>query len=159
MSLYDWLLFLHVLSAFSLVAGVILNTCVIVVSRNAFRPSDAGRSLRLMRAGDVLSGIGAVGTLVFGVWLAIEVDGYELWDGWIIAALVLWAVSGGFGDRAAKHYARARKRAAELVSQGRNEPNAELANLLRAPRPFAFYAVAVALVLLLLADMIWKPGA
>jgi hypothetical protein len=34
-------------------------------------------------------GVGLTGTLVFGVWLAISLDGYEPWDGWVIVAFVL----------------------------------------------------------------------
>ena len=34
-----------------------------------------------------------------GVWLALEVDGYELWDAWIIIAIVLWFVGSGAGGR------------------------------------------------------------
>src|SRR5581483_3011206 len=35
--------------------------------------------------------IGGLGTIVFGVWLAIVDDAYHVWDGWIVAAIVLWA--------------------------------------------------------------------
>jgi hypothetical protein len=38
-------------------------------------------------------------TLGFGIWLAISLDAYHPWDGWIIAAIVLWAVAGGTGAR------------------------------------------------------------
>ena len=48
----------------------------------------------LARVGTALVMIGISGTIVFGVWLAISLDRYQLWDGWIIAALVLWAVGG-----------------------------------------------------------------
>ena len=50
--------------------------------------------------------VGGLGVLVFGVWLALEVDGYELWDGWIIAAMVLWSSpprpAGGSGPACAR---------------------------------------------------------
>lgn len=159
MSLHDWLLFLHVLSAFALVAGMVLFTAVIVVVRRAGGPAEAARTLSLVPIGEIVSGIGAVGTLAFGIWLAIEVDGYELWDGWIIAALVLWVVSGGFGDRAGKHYKQARRRANALLVEGRREPSGELRELVRSPRGAMLYAASSLLVLLLLVDMIWKSGA
>ena len=159
MSLYDWLLFLHVLSAFFLVAGLVLYTYAIVTVRSADRPAAAARSLRLMRVGDPLWAIGAGGTLALGIWLAIDVDGYELWDGWIIAALVLWAAAGGAGDRMAKHYGPTRERAVALAAEGRDELTPELREMLRSPRALALHALTVALVFLLLLDMIWKPGA
>ena len=159
MSLYDWLLFLHVLSAFSLVAGLVLNTYGIVASRKADRPAAAARSLRLLRVGDLLWAIGAGGTLALGIWLAIDVDGYELWDGWIIAALVLWAAAGGVAERVTKPYRSTRERAVALAAEGRDELTPELREMLRSPRALALHALTVVLVLLLLLDMIWKPGA
>ena len=50
---------------------------------------------------------GGLGVIVFGVWLALEVDGYELWDGWIVAAIVLWFVGSGAGAGSARACARA----------------------------------------------------
>ncbi len=69
--------------------------------------------------------------LVFGIWLAIDVDGYEVWDGWVIAALVLWFVMGALGSRTGKIYNAARDRALALARDGDNAPNAELRALLQ----------------------------
>jgi hypothetical protein len=99
---YDWLLFLHVASAFALISAVVLASVLLVVVRNRDVPSEVARLFRLTRLGDMLGGVGSVGALVFGIWLAIDVTGYELWDGWIIAALVLWVVMGAFGSRTGK---------------------------------------------------------
>ena len=119
MSLYDWLLFLHVLAAFAFVAGIVLFTAIVIVVRRADGPAEAARTLSLIPIAEIVSGLGAVGTLALGIWLAIDVDGYELWDGWIIAALVLWVVSGELGDRVGKHYKKARGRANALLAEGR----------------------------------------
>jgi uncharacterized membrane protein len=159
MSRYDWLLFLHVLSAFSLVAAQVLVTFLIVGGWRIELPSDIARMFRLSRAGDVLFGIGAMGTIVLGIWLAIDLDEYQLWDGWIIAALVLWAVAMGIGGRTAKHYYGARDRAKALVAEGRDVPNPELAATLRSPTGLVLHLATVVLVVLLLVDMIYKPGA
>jgi uncharacterized membrane protein len=159
MSRYDWLLFLHVLSAFSLVAAQVLVTFLIVGGWRLELPSDIARMFRLSRAGDVLFGIGAMGTIVLGIWLAIDLDEYQLWDGWIIAALVLWAVAMGIGGRTAKHYYGARDRAKALVAEGRDVPNPELAATLRSPTGLVLHLATVVLVVLLLVDMIYKPGA
>jgi uncharacterized membrane protein len=159
MSRYDWLLFLHVLSAFSLVAAQVLVTFLIVGGWRLELPSDIARMFRLSRAGDVLFGIGAMGTIVLGIWLAIDLDEYQLWDGWIIAALVLWAVAMGIGGRTAKHYYGARDRAKALVAEGRDVPNPELGATLRSPTGLVLHLATVVLVVLLLVDMIYKPGA
>ena len=42
--------------------------------------------------------------LVFGIWLAIDLDAYQLWDGWILASLVLWADGGWAGGKAGKAF-------------------------------------------------------
>ena len=159
MSRYDWLLSLHVLSAFSLVSAQILVTFLIVGGWKLELPSDISRMFRLSRAGDVLFAIGSIGTIVLGIWLAIDLDEYKLWDGWIIAALVLWAVAMGIGGRTAKHYYGARDRARALVAEGRDVPNPELSATLRSSTGLALHLATVVLVVLLLIDMIYKPGA
>jgi len=159
MSRYDWLLFLHVLAAFSLVAAQVLVTFLIVGGWRLELPSDISRMFRLSRAGDVLFGIGSIGTIVLGIWLAIDLDEYKLWDGWIIAALVLWAVAMGIGGRTAKHYYGARDRARTLVAEGRDAPNPELSAILRSPTGLTLHLATVLIVVVLLIDMIYKPGA
>ena len=39
--------------------------------------------------------VGGLLTLVFGVWLAL--DDYDILDGWILTALVLWVVAAATG--------------------------------------------------------------
>jgi uncharacterized membrane protein len=158
-SRYDWLLFLHVLSAFSLVAAEVLVTLLIVGGWKLELPSEISRVFRLSRFGDVLFGVGAVGTILIGIWLAIDLDEYKLWDGWVIAGLVLWAVLMGVGGRTARFYYAARDRARALVSEGRDVPSPELTAILRSPTGLALHVATVVLVLLLFIDMIYKPGA
>ena len=140
MSRYDWLLFLHVLAAFALVSAVVLFTVAIAAGWNRDVPSDVVRIFRISRLGEALIGIGSVGALVFGIWLAIDVDGYELWDGWIIAAIVLWLVGSGSGGRLAA-----------AVREGEPAPAIDGAR--------AMVMVMALSTLLLLLDMIFKPGA
>jgi uncharacterized membrane protein len=158
-SRYDWLLFLHVLSAFALVASVVLYTVLIVAVWDKDVPGDVARLFRVSRVGDVLIGVGSIGVLVFGIWLAIDVDGYAVWDGWVIAAIVLWAVMGAFGSRTGKIYNGARDRARALVREGNNAPNPELRALVQDRRGLWFHAASSITVLLLFIDMIFKPGA
>jgi len=158
-SRYDWLLFLHVLAAFALVAAEVLFTFLIFAGRNLSVPGDLVRLFRLSRVGDVVMNIGAIGVLVFGVWLAIDVDEYRIWDGWIIAALVLWAVFAELGRRVAKIYYAARDRARALAAEGRNEPSSELSAIMRSQTGLVLQLVSIVIVLLFLIDMIYKPGA
>jgi hypothetical protein len=134
MSTYDWLLFLHLLAAFMLVAGLVAYGVMVfgrgeaVVSRTLGPPA-----LALWNAG-------GLGVIVFGVWLALDVDGYELWDGWIIAAIVLWFVASGAGGRLGAGLRE--RRPVQAIDGAR-----------------AMVTVMALATLLLLLDMIFKPGA
>jgi uncharacterized membrane protein len=159
MSRYDWLLFLHVLAAVSLVSAEILLTFVILSARRLELPSDIVRIFRLSRPGDILFGIGAVGTIVLGILLAIDVDQYQVWDGWVIVALVLWAVLMAVAGRDVRFYYQARDRARALVAEGRDVPSPEVTAVLRSPTGVWLHTATLTLVALLLIDMIYKPGA
>ena len=159
MSRYDWLLFLHVASAFALVAALVLYTVLIAVVWNKDEPGDVARLFRISKVGDVLIAVGSIGVLVFGIWLAIDVDGYGVWDGWVIAALVLWLVMGALGSRTGKLYNAARDRALALAKDGSDAPSPELRALLQDRRALWFHVAGIATVVLLLIDMIFKPGA
>ena len=159
MSGHDWLLFLHVLSAFGLVAALVLYTVLIAVVWNKDVPGDVARLFRISKVGDVLIAVGSIGVLVFGIWLAIEDDRYKVWDGWVIAALVLWFVMGALGSGTGKIYNAARDRARSLAREGNDSPNAELRTLVQDRRGLWFHTGGVIVVLLLLIDMIFKPGA
>lgn len=159
MDLYDWLLALHVLAAAALVAAEVMFSVMAVGARNRDVPSDVVRLFRPARLGDVLFAVGSIGTIVFGIWLAIEVDAYRVWDAWIIAALVLWAILMEVGRRTGKVFYAGRDRAKALVAEGRDAPSPELRDLLRSSTGLALQTASVVLVLALLVVMIYKPGA
>jgi len=128
---YETLLFLHVLSAFVLVAALGLYWAIY---------AGAGSLVRL--GGVVLPvwGAASISVLVFGIWLAFDVSVYNLWDGWILAAIALWAVAGAFGSQVSQGYKK--------MTGGVGERPA-----------LSAHVVATAAVVLLLIDMVWKPGA
>jgi cell division protein FtsW (lipid II flippase) len=126
---YDWLLFLHLLAAF------LLSVTAVTYSAVALGAPAGGRTLFVA---DRCWDVGGLGTLVFGVWLALYLDQYEIWDGWIIGAFVLWLVATGLGDTARRRFAGARS----------VESRVALMHWLRT------LAVVGLLVL-----MVWKPGA
>jgi hypothetical protein len=134
-SLDDWITALHLLSAFALVAAMV----VLWFGYLALRADGAASAAlgRLFKVGSVVVGIGLTGTLVFGVWLSISRDGYAPWDGWVIAALVLWAIAGGTGERAGR------------MSR---EPGG-------VQQALVLHTVSSLAIVLILVDMIWKPGA
>ena len=134
----DWLLALHVLSAFAFVAGLILFWVLIVAVRKTDTPDGTIRMEPIVKVGNAATGIGAGGTLVFGVWLAFSVGGYDIWDPWIIIALVLWA---------------------ELAAAGQTGPSSDLLAVNRTQRGLWLHTAVSVVLLLIVVDMIWKPGA
>ena len=132
MSLYEWLLLLHVLGAFAIGATLVLYGGVLLAERGP-EPAAPGIGV-LTKLGSVLFNVGGFLTIVFGIWLAIDVDGYELWDFWIAAAIVLWFASAEVGRRLARAFATTRAAG-------------------------GLYALLFLLVLAFLVMMIFKPGA
>jgi hypothetical protein len=158
-SLDQWILALHVLSAFALVAALVLFWVMIVAVRRTDTPEGTIRMAPVAKVGNAAAGIGGGGTIVFGVWLAFSVGGYDIWDGWIIAAIVLWFVATGVGGRTGKEYMVGMKKAEELRAGGQTGPSTELLAINRTQRGVVLHAVGSLVTLLILIDMIWKPGA
>ena len=159
MTLDDWLIALHLIAAFAFVGAILGFWAMVAAGWRTDLPGDVRAIFRLGPYLNATVAIGAVGTLVLGIWLAVSLDGYEVWDGWVIAAIVLWIVAGAAGQRAGAEYARAERRAQELLEAGSDGPNQEVRALVRTRRGLALQAVATAAAILILADMIWKPGA
>lgn len=155
----DWLISLHVVSAFLYVGALVLFWVLVVVVRKTDTPDATIRLEPSARVGNVAVGIGSVGTIVFGVWLAFSLDRYDIWDGWIVAAIVLWAVAFETGRRAGTEYSAAFEKAKELVTAGQRGPSTELLEANRTQRGLVMHAVSTVLSLLILIDMVWKPGA
>jgi uncharacterized membrane protein len=155
----DWILALHVLSAVAYGSGLILFWVLVVAVRTTDTADGTLRMKPVVGVGNVAIGIGAGGTIIFGIWLALSVGGYDLWDGWIIAAIVLWVLAAVVGQRTGKEYMRGMTKAQELQAAGQPGSNAELLALNRTQNGVVLHALATILFVLLVIDMIWKPGA
>jgi hypothetical protein len=155
----DWMLALHVLSAVVLVSGLILFWVVILFARGIETPGETLRLGPLTRIADAAVGIGMGGTILLGIWLAFSVGGYEIWNGWIVAAIVLWFVAGALGQRTSKAYGPAVRKAQELQAAGQTGSSTELLSLNRTSNGLLLHALASLVIVLILVDMIWKPGA
>ena len=139
MAFSDWLLALHVLSAVTVIASLTMLWTLIIATRPS-APLIAADSARTFgRVGGPLVGVGMMGAIIFGVWLAIDDDAYQVWDGWILASLILWAISGAVGGRAGQTFEK--------------DPVGGRAAGIR------FQAISSVLILAILLLMIWKPGA
>ena len=159
MSFDDWILALHVLSAFAYVAGIVLFWVLVVAIRRTDTPDGTIRMEPVVKVGNGSVGLGAGGTIVFGIWLAFSFGGYDIWDPWIIAALVLWVLAAETGRRTGAEYMAGMTKAQELEAAGQSGPSAELLAINRTQRGLVMHTLSSALVLLILIDMIWKPGA
>jgi hypothetical protein len=126
---YDWLLFFHVLAAFMLVSTVVTYSAVVL---------GVPAGPRAISLANVFWDVGGLATLVLGIWLALDVDTYEVWDGWILGAIVAWVVATGLGQQ---------------VRRATEEGGAA------AGRVATLHWLRSATVLVLLILMIWKPGA
>jgi uncharacterized membrane protein len=155
----DWMLALHVLAGFSLVAGSTLFWVLIVAVRRIDTPDDTLRLAPVAKVGNATIGIGMGGTIILGIYLAFALDGYAIWDGWIIAALVLWVVGATLGKRVGEAFMQGPTKALELKQAGETGPNAELLALNRTSRGVQLHALTSIVLLLIIIDMIWKPGA
>jgi hypothetical protein len=155
----QWMLAFHVLSAFSLIAGLVLFWVLIVAGRKIDTPGDTLRLGPVARIGNATIGIGLGGTILFGVYLAFAIDSYAIWDGWILAALVLWFVGTGLGRKTGEAFLEGPRKAIELDAAGQTGPNAELLALNRTSRGVLLHSLTSLVALLILIDMIWKPGA
>jgi hypothetical protein len=155
----EWVLAFHVLSAFAFVASLVIFSVLIVAVRRVDTPAETIRMEPMVKVGNAAAGIGAGGTLLLGIWLAFSYGGYDIWDAWIIAALVLWAVAGFFGSRTGVAYLQGMTKAQELEKAGQTGPSAELLALNRTSTGVLMHVLASVTVLLIIADMIFKPGA
>src|SRR4051794_19287998 len=121
-------------AAFALVAGLVsFGVLVLGGGGPALGRALVGPAIALWNAG-------GIGVLVLGLGLAIDVDAYQPWDGWILGAIVLWLLASGVGGP---------------LTRGLRDPSARLAP----ERARLLFAVAAAATLLLLVDMVFKPGA
>ena len=125
--MYDWLLFFHLIAAFLLAATIVMYSVV------AFGAAVPGRTLFIA---DRCWDVGGLGTLIFGIWLALNVDQYDFFDGWILGALALWFVATGLGQTIQRRVA--------------SEETSAIA---------AMHWIRTLVVLGLLVLMVWKPGA
>ncbi|HEX6713206.1 MAG TPA: hypothetical protein VF066_07465 [Thermoleophilaceae bacterium] len=137
MSLYETLLFFHVLGAFSLVAG---TTAMAPFAMGwGLAALERAGTARLAMIGSILSGVGAILTLVLGLWLVDKAD-YSFFRIWILGAIVFWAIAGYSNGEVAK----AARDVGKGQDAGKNVRTLWIADILGAT------------VLLVL--MVWKPG-
>ena len=125
--MYHTLLFLHLIAAFLLAVTVVMYSAVAL---------GATTDRRMLFVADRCWDVGGLGTLIFGIWLALNLEQYDFFDFWILLALVLWFVATGLGQTVQRRIGGDDARAVE-----------------------AMHWIRTIVVIALLVTMVWKPGA
>jgi uncharacterized membrane protein len=153
---YDWMLALHLLSAFAVAAALVLYSVLVVSGRRSSATlADARLLFRVAPVATPLIAAGSVLVLIFGIILAIDSDQFEIWNGWIIAGIVLWAILGAVGQRTGAYYTDVQK----LAEREGDASEQQVLALLRAPTGAVLHLATIGVFVLILLDMLFKPGA
>jgi hypothetical protein len=144
-------LFVHLLGAFLFVAGAVVAASAFEAARRRADLHEIALLLGVTRIGVALVGAGGVLVLAFGLWLVrLTHAGYGA--SWVDAALGLFglaAVLGALGGR--------RPRQARLLARDGGAV-AEVRRLLDDPWSRAANYASAAVVLAILALMVWRPS-
>jgi hypothetical protein len=159
MSFEDWIFAIHLLSAATLVGALVMSWILIVGLRSVETADTTLSFSRVIMVGTAAIWVGLVGAIGFGIWLAILRDAFHVWDGWVIGAIVLWAIATAAIALSVREYRKPADKARELVVSGQTGPNAELTALNRTSTGLLLRALASGAIVLIVIDMIWKPGA
>jgi hypothetical protein len=124
---YHTLLFFHLIAAFLLAVTIVMYSAVAL---------GATSSPRMLFVADRCWDVGGLGTLIFGIWLALNLDQYDFFDFWILFALLLWFVATGLGQTVQRRI-------------GGDDASAVA----------ALHWLRTIVVIALLVTMVWKPGA
>ena len=125
--MYHTLLFFHLIAAFLLAVTIVMYSAVAL---------GATSSPRMLFVADRCWDVGGLGTLIFGIWLALNLDQYDFFDFWILFALLLWFVATGLG---------------QSVQRRMGGEDMSAVN--------AMHWIRTIVVIALLVTMVWKPGA
>lgn len=155
MDFYSWMLALHLLAAFAIAAALVLFSALVVVGRRAKTFEDTRLLFRIAPVGTPLIGAGSVLALILGIILAIDSDRFEIWNGWIIAGIVLWALLAAVGARTGAYYTAVQK----LAEGGEDGSEQDVLTRLHARTGALLHLITMLVFLLIVLDMIFKPGA
>ena len=156
----DWMLALHVLSAFSLVAGLVVFWALIVVGRRIDTPEATleprsggqGRERHGRRRDGRDDHLRASGSPSRSETTTSGTPGSSSRSSSGSSAAAL-------GRKTGEAFLEGPKKAMELQEAGQTGPNAELLALNRTSRGLLLQTLTSLVVLLIILDMIWKPWA
>jgi hypothetical protein len=159
MSFQDWIFSVHLLFAATLVGGFVMSWIVVVSLRSVDAAAETLSFNRVAMVGTIAIILGLPGTIALGIWLAILRPEFHPWDGWVIGAIVLWVIATVAVLRSFVEYRKPARKARELIAAGVTGPSSELVALNRTSTGLLLRALASAAIVLIVIDMIYKPGA
>lgn len=158
MSFEDWIFALHVTMGALLVGSLVMSWIVVV---SLLRVDTPETTLSLHRVELVATGailIGLLGTISLGIWTAILRIEFHPWDRWVTAAYALWLVAAALLWRSFGEFEKPARKAKALLATSRKGPDADLLALNRTSRGLVLRALASLAIVLIVVDMLWKPG-
>ena len=159
MTFQDWIFSIHLLFAATLVGSLVMSWILLVASRSIDDTATTLSFDRVAMIASVATALGLLGTIVLGIWLAILRPEFHPWDAWVIGAIILWAIATAALARSFVEYHKPAEKAKELIAAGHSGPSAELVALQRTVTGLALRVLASAAIVLIVIDMIYKPGA
>ena len=151
MNSYVIVLFLHIIGAAGMFAGIGMEGVVLLNLKKADSVSQVlsiGDSMKIMK---IIFGISAVLLLFSGLYLVIESWG---WTAWVVTGLVLLISLSGYGSMTGK------KIITYILSLNREQQKlpAEAKNIIGAPKLLQSYKIRALLAIAIIFIMTLKPG-
>jgi hypothetical protein len=159
MSYSSWVFSFHLIFAAMLVGGLVMSWVVVVALYSAKAAEQTLGLGRVAMVGTVAILLGLLGTITLGIWTAVLRPELRPWHGWAIAAIVLWAIATVALLRSFAEYGKPVAKARELAAAGVTGPSEELSALNRTTTGLLLRAVSSLAIVLIVIDMVYKPGA
>lgn len=148
-------LFLHLTGVMLFVAGIVVAGVGFEAARRRSQPAEIALLLSLTRTGVVFVMSGGLLLFACGFWLvSLKEIGFD--TGWVDAAIALFVLAMVIGGLAGQKPKKARQLATQLAEEGR-PVGAELRALLDDPASRLANYASAALILAILALMVFKP--
>jgi uncharacterized membrane protein len=150
-TLYDWLLFLHIVAAMVWVGGAVLLGALASAVLRSGEPDAVARFVRsLPVVGPRVLAPATVAVVGLGVWLVLNSAAWDFGQFWVQLGLALFAAAFLLG---AAHQSRAALRAERAVERGDHD------EALRSLTRWSWgYRLIILLLVLAAWDMVFKPG-
>jgi hypothetical protein len=152
----DTVLFFHIFGVMLFISGIVVAGIAFEAARRRQRAEEVALLLGLGRAAVPLVGLGALLLFACGLWLVGLEEELDYGTAWVSAAIAIFVVAMGLGGYGGQRPKQARMLASQLAERG-DGVTAELRALLDNPVSRAANYASAALILVVLALMVFKP--